>query len=81
MPKYSTEKLENAIHEKYGTIKAFAIAANLEPSTVSRLLQRGDWRASQMEAALKALGVPLSEVETYFFDCERAIAQPHGEKA
>lgn len=77
MSKYSTEKLEKKIKEKYGTQADFAKAANLYPSTVSRLLARGDWKASQMKAALEALDIPLSEVETYFFDEERAIAQPH----
>lgn len=75
MTKYNTDKLETAIREKYGTQKAFAEAAGLYPSTVSRLLQRGDWKASQMKAALIALEIPLSEVETYFFDERRAFAQ------
>lgn len=80
MAKYNTDKLRHAINEKYGTIKAFAEAAGLEPSTVSRLLARGDWKASQMKAALDALGIPLTEVETYFFEESRAIAQTHGGK-
>lgn len=78
MPKYNTDKLKAAIVEKFGTVKAFSEAAGLEPSTVSRLLQRGDWKASQMKAALEALGLPLSEVEIYFFDDVRAVAQQHG---
>ena len=78
MPKYNTEKLKAAIIEKYGTVKAFSDAAGITPSTVSRLFQRGDWKASQMKAALEALDLPLSEVETYFFDDKRAIAQQHG---
>ena len=77
MPKYNTDKLKDAIAEKYGSIAAFSKAANLEPSTVSRLLQRGNWRASQMKAALEALSIPLIEVGVYFFDDGRAIAQPH----
>lgn len=78
MPKYNTDKLKAEIIEKFGTIKAFAEAAKLEPSTVSRLLQRGDWKASQMKAALEALGLPLSACEAYFFDDKRAVAQQHG---
>lgn len=78
MPKYNTDKLKAEIIKKFGTIKAFSDAAKLEPSTVSRLLQRGDWKASQMEAALVALGLPLSDVEIYFFDDKRAVAQQHG---
>lgn len=77
MAKYNTDKLKSKIVEKFGTITAFADAANLDRSTVSRLLQRGDWKASQMKAALEALDIPLNEVEVYFFDEERAIAQPH----
>lgn len=75
MTKYNTEKLESVIRAKYGTQKAFAKAAGLYPSTVSRLLQRGDWKASQMKAALIALEIPLSDVEIYFFDESRAVAQ------
>lgn len=78
MPKYNTDKLKDAIIEKYGTLTAFSEAANLERSTVSRLLQRGNWKASQMKAALDALGIPISEVGVYFFDDGRAIAQMHG---
>lgn len=80
MPKYNTDKLKALILEKYGTQKAFADAAGLDRSTVSRLLERGDWRASQMRAALVALDLPLSDVDVYFFDDGRAIAQPHGAK-
>lgn len=78
MPKYNTDRLKNEIVAKFGTIAAFAEKAGLEPSTVSRLLQRGDWKASQMKAALEALEIPLSEVEAYFFDDGRAFAQQHG---
>jgi len=78
MTKYSTEKLEHAIAEKFKTQKAFAECANLEPSTVSRLLKRGDWKASQMKAALEALEIPLDQVGVYFFDDMRAVAQQHG---
>lgn len=80
MAKYNTKKLRDRIREKFGTIKAFSEAAGLEPSTASRLLKRGDWKASQMKAALEALEIPLEEVGAYFFDEERAIAQTHGGK-
>ena len=78
MPQYNTDKLREAISEKFETIAAFSKAADLEPSTVSRLLQRGNWKASQMKAALNALNIPLSEVDVYFFDENRAVAQHHG---
>ena len=78
MPQYNTDKLREAISEKFGTIAAFSKAADLEPSTISRLLQRGNWKASQMKAALNALNIPLSEVDVYFFDENRAVAQHHG---
>jgi len=80
MPQYNTDKLREAISEKFGTIAAFSKAADLEPSTVSRLLQRGNWKASQMKAALNALNIPLSEVGAYFFEEKSAIAQQHGGK-
>lgn len=78
MPQYNTDKLRDAISEKFGTIAAFSKAADLEPSTVSRLLQRGNWKASQMKAALDALEIPLTEVGAYFFEEQRAVAQQHG---
>ena len=78
MPQYNTDKLRDAIIEKFGTIAAFSKAADLEPSTVSRLLQRGNWKASQMKAALEALNIPLTDVGIYFFDDGRAITQTHG---
>jgi len=80
MTNYNTRKLREKIREKYGTIKAFSEAANLQPSTVSRLLKRGDWKASQMKNAMEALDIPLADVEIYFFDESRAIAQTHGGK-
>lgn len=79
MPKYNTDKLEAVIAEKYGTQKAFADAAGMSAATVSRLIKRGDWKASQMKAALTALDIPLTEVELYFFDDGRAIAQQQRE--
>lgn len=75
MTKYNTDRLEREIREKFGTLKAFSEASGINRSTVSRLLQRGDWKASQMKAALIALEIPLSEVEAYFFDERRAFAQ------
>lgn len=80
MPKYNTEKLEKKITEKYGTHKAFAEAAHINPATVSRRLKRGDWRAAEMFAALAALDIPLKDVSLYFFDDGRAVAQPQGVK-
>lgn len=80
MTKYNTEKLRETIAEKYGTQKAFAEAARLNASTVSRRLERGDWRVDEMRAALIALDIPLVNVEEYFFDETRAKAQPHGRK-
>ena len=78
MAKYEMESLEAKIREKFGTIKAFADAAGLEPSTVSRLLVRGDWKASQMRAAADALGIPDEDMKTYFFTEKSAIM--HGGK-
>ena len=70
--KYDMTDLRHLIALKYKTVKAFSEAAGLEASTVSRLLDRGDWKASQMIAAQKALGIPDDFLRLYFFTPERA---------
>ena len=72
MAKYKMDKLEALIHERYSTIRAFSKASGLEASTVSRLLDRGDWKISQMQAAAKALNIPDNELKAYFFTEESA---------
>ena len=77
MPKYNMNRLEKRITEKFGSQAKFAEAAGLEPSTVSRLLDRGDWKASQMRAAAIALKIPKKDFDSYFFDED--VAEAHEE--
>lgn len=67
MEKYDMTELRSLIAMKYKTIAAFADAAGLERSTVSRLLDRGDWKASQITKAQAALEIPDSFLRLYFF--------------
>ena len=79
MNKYDMTDLRNLIHLKYKTVQAFADAAGIERSTVSRLLERGDWRASQIEKAQTALNIPDNYLKLYFFTQQGAKMQ--GEEA
>ena len=64
--KYS--KLRGLIREKYGTERAFATAAGLMPSVVSRCLNsRRQWRGEEIAAACRALGIPLTDAYLYNF--------------
>lgn len=61
-------KLRGLIREKYGTDRAFAKAAGLLPSVVSRCLtERRQWRGEEIAAACKALGIPLADAHLYNF--------------
>lgn len=79
MEKYDMTELKALIAMKYKTITAFADAADLERSTVSRLLDRGDWKASQITKAQAALDIPDSFLRLYFFTPKGAKLQ--GEEA
>lgn len=68
MPQYSTKKLEAKIIEEFGTQQAFAKASGITESTVSRLLKRGNWKASQIEASVIALKLRPEEIPLYFFE-------------
>lgn len=72
MPQYSTKKLEARIVEVFGTQQAFAQASGINESTLSRLLNRGNWKASQIEAAVLALKLRPEEIPSYFFEKELA---------
>lgn len=63
-------KLRGLIREKYGTESAFAAAAGMRPSVLSRCLTgRRQWRGPEIAAACQALGIPLADAYQYnFFD-------------
>ena len=61
-------KLRGRIREKFGTEKAFAEAAGILPTTLSRCLaKRRQWRGEEIAAACKVLDIPLSEAYQYNF--------------
>ena len=79
--KYSTEKLKKRIEEKFGSQAEFSRAMGMEKSTISRLLERGDWRASQIEKAVKVLKIPTREIPSYFFEKSVVEIQRESEDA
>lgn len=61
-------KLRGRIREKFGTDKAFATAAGMPPSVVSRcLMGRRQWRGEEIAAVCGVLDIPLSEAYQYNF--------------
>ena len=61
-------KLGGLIREKFGTDKAFAAAAGMSPSVVSRCLtERRQWRGEEIAAACGVLDIPLDEAYQYNF--------------
>lgn len=63
-------KLRGRIREYYGTDKAFARAAGLPRSVLSRCLTgRRQWRGEEIAATCRVLDIPLTEAYQYnFFD-------------
>lgn len=61
------EKLKARIDAKFATRAAFAEAIGVEPSTLSRMLASGNWKADRIEAAVKVLKIPPREIPDYFF--------------
>lgn len=68
MEKFS--KLRGLIREKYRTECAFAAAAGMRPSVLSRCLtEKRKWRGPEIAATCRALGIPLTDAYQYnFFD-------------
>jgi hypothetical protein len=78
---YKTDKLEARIVEKYGTRKAFCKAIGMQESTLSRYLSEGrDWKGSALIKAVKALEIPVDDIDAYFFAPKVAKKQPKGAK-
>lgn len=67
IPDYS--ELKGRIKSKFGTQEAFARAIGLSTVTVSNKLNgKVDFSQSEIKNSCKALEIPLSEVDIYFFD-------------
>ena len=61
------EKLKARIDETFPTRAAFAQAIGVDPSRLSRMLASGNWKASQIETAVRVLKIPVREIPDYFF--------------
>lgn len=70
------EKLKELIDAKYRTRAEFAAAIGIDPSTLSRLLVNGNWRADRIEKAVKALRIPAKDIPAYFFPSKVALKAP-----
>lgn len=61
------EKLKQRIDSCFPSRAAFADAIGVDPSTLSRMLQSGNWKADRIEAAVKVLSIEPEEIPAYFF--------------
>lgn len=65
---YNYNALRGKIREVFGTQEAFAAAIKMSNTTLTAKLQgRTDWKRADMERALKALDIPVTDVGLYFF--------------
>ena len=61
-------KLCGRIKEIFGTQKAFAVAMDMNVSTLSlKLRGKAEWIRSEIVKACELLGIPLEEAHLYFF--------------
>ena len=66
--KYNFSKLNGKIVEIFGTQLAFAEAIGLSEMTVSKKMNgKRPWKQTDMAKACEVLGIPISEIPTYFF--------------
>lgn len=66
------EKLKAKIDELFETRAEFAKAIGVDPSVLSRMLASGNWKADRIEAAVKVLNIPATDIPVYFFASEVA---------
>lgn len=65
---YDYSELLGKIRAKFKTQKVFAIAMQMSPCTLSKKLNNlVDFNRQEIERACDLLGIPLTEVTTYFF--------------
>lgn len=65
---FEYNKLVGRIVEKYGTRTAFAAAVGMTESALSaRLNNKTPFSAPEISRACAALGIPESDISTYFF--------------
>lgn len=64
--KYS--KLRGKIREVYKTQENFAVAINMNLTTLSsKLTGKTDWTRGEIERCVNTLNIPIEEAHTYFF--------------
>lgn len=74
---YDYSELLGKIKAKYKTQKAFALALQINPCALSKKLNNHvDFTRQEMERACELLGIPLTEVYTYFFTPKVVKSQP-----
>ena len=75
---YDTKKLKARILEKFGTQGEFAKAIGMSKATLSRHLggSRSEWKGRHIINAIRALEIPDSEVDAYFFTPAVAKSEP-----
>lgn len=78
----SYPKLRGAIREKFRTQGAFAKAAGIDPSMLSKKLAgKSEWTSGQIQIAVELLEIPVDSISEYFFRDLVASAQPEIRRA
>ena len=64
----SYPKIRGAIREKFGTQGAFAKAAGIDPSMLSKKLAgKSEWTLSEVQTTVALLEIPADRISEYFF--------------
>ena len=61
------DKLKEKIDATFPSRAAFAEAIGVDPSTLSRMLNSGNWKADRIEVAVKVLKIKPADIPLYFF--------------
>lgn len=61
------EKLKERIDKMYPNRAEFAKAMGVDPSTLSRMLTSGNWKADKIKVAVELLKIPIRDIPSYFF--------------
>lgn len=73
------EKLKERIDKMYPNRAEFAKAMGVDPSTLSRMLTSGNWKADKIKVAVELLKIPIRDIPSYFFTT--AVAKSGTERA
>lgn len=65
---FENKNIEERIRSRFGTHKKFASAIGISESSLSRYLKgKNEWDSEAMIKAIRALKIPIKDVESYFF--------------